>query len=176
MHPEAQKLIEDLRLQSHPEGGWFRETYRSGWEIPVPALPPGYDGPRALGTSILFLLAGDAVSRLHRLRGDEMWFHHAGGGLHLHLFWPAGPDTSFARHEELQLGLDGNRGQTPQVLVPGGCWFGATLADDGTGDDGYALVGCSMAPGFDFADFALARPEVLRAAFPAERELIARLA
>jgi hypothetical protein len=177
VHPEAARLRDELTLEPHPEGGWYRQTYRSRDEIPASALPAGYGGPRAFVTAILYLLADGAVSRLHRLRGDELWLYHAGAGLDLHVFGTGGyasgtrdPDVTRG-YERLGLGLDAVASRVPQVVVPGGCWFGATLPDP----DGFALVGCTMAPGFDFADFELGMPAALRDGFPEHAGLLSRL-
>jgi predicted cupin superfamily sugar epimerase len=171
MHRNARLLIENLRLRPHPEGGWYRETYRSERTIPGTALPAGYAGSRSLGTAILYLLADGAVSGLHRLRGDELWLHHAGGGLDLHLFRPPASPSRSGRYERRRLGPAGADGTAFQVVVPGGCWFGATLVDP----DGFAVVGCTMAPGFDPADFELPSGTELGSVFPEHTELLARL-
>lgn len=157
MHPEAERLIIDLDLQRHPEGGWYRETWRTDLRVPAP------QGTRSAGTSILYLLAGGAVSHLHRLPGDEVWYLHRGGPVDVRLLSGDGEHT---------LRLEGE-GPTPvfQAIIPGGCWFGGELADP----DGFALLGCAMAPGFDFADFELGRRADLLAEFPASADLITRL-
>ncbi len=144
--------IERLGLERHPEGGWFRATYRAEATI----------DRRSLATSIYFLLRPGEVSRVHRLRSDELWFHHRGGVVVLHLFAEDGPAT-------FRLGADA--GAEPQARVPGGTWFGAELE----GPERAALVGCVVAPGFDFRDFELARREELVARFPGRRDVIARL-
>jgi len=162
-------LIARLELLPHPEGGYYRETYRSAFLVDDAALPAGYTGPRCLGTAIYFLLAGQDVSRLHRLRGDEVWFFHAGCGLTLHLF------DETTGYRAVRLGPvtadGGERGQTPQVMVPAGCWFGATVDDPRA----FALVGCAMAPGFDFADFELGTDANLRRRFPDHVAVLDRL-
>ncbi len=163
MHPDAARLRERLGLRPHPEGGWYRETYRADLELPAAALPAGYDGPRAAATSILYLLAGGAVSRLHRLRGDELWLHQAGTGLDLHVLQAGG------HHERLPLGAGPDR--RLQAVAPAGSWFGAELDDPA----GWALVACVMAPGFDPADWELADPQEVLAACPAHADLITRL-
>jgi len=131
-----------LGLQPHPEGGFFAETWRSGLTIE----PSGYDGPRALATSILFLLLPGQESAWHVVRSAELWLHQRGGPLVLGLGGdhPAGPGEP----EDRLLGTDA--GQVPQLLVPPGTWQRARPA----GDDP-VLVGCVVAPGFDFADFRL---------------------
>jgi len=160
----AEFWIEHLGLVPHPEGGWFRETYRASETIGVSALPPRFAGPRAFSTAIYFLLRSGERSRLHRLRSDELWFFHAGGPLTIAVL-----DAAGAR--ELVVGVDPEHGERLQAGVPAGSWFGAT----GPGRGSYALAGCSVAPGFDFADFELADRDVLLAAFPAHAALIRSL-
>jgi predicted cupin superfamily sugar epimerase len=123
---DARYWIETLKLVPHPEGGYYRETYRSRLLIPKDALPAQFGGARLASTAIYFLLEGKNFSAFHRLRSDEMWHFHAGG---------------------------------PRVRDPGT----------------FALVGCTVAPGFDFEDFELAkRPQFIRR-YPQHRELIEQL-
>jgi len=131
-------------MQPHPEGGWYRETWRSTAVF----VPPGYDGPRSAATAIYFLLHPGEESAWHVVRSDELWFWHSGGPLTLRLGGSAdrpGPGT------EVLLGADVAAGQRPQVLIPGGVWQAAAPASDAP-----VLVSCVVAPGFDFADFRLA--------------------
>ena len=128
------RLIQDLDLRPHPEGGWYRETWRAATAVATDR------GARSAGTAILYLLADDARSAMHRIRSDEVWFHHQGGGLRIHVL-----DVDGAR----TLDLDRDR---PQQVVPAGAWFGAEPTTAGN----HVLVGCTVAPGFDFADFELA--------------------
>ncbi|GAA4246374.1 cupin domain-containing protein [Dactylosporangium darangshiense] len=137
-------LAEQLDMQPHPEGGWYRETWRSTAVF----VPPGYDGPRSAATAIYFLLHPGEESAWHVVRSDELWFWHSGGPLALRLGGSAdrpGPGT------EVLLGADVAAGQRPQVLIPGGVWQAAAPASDAP-----VLVSCVVAPGFDFADFRLA--------------------
>lgn len=163
--PSAGDLIAALGLARHPEGGWFRETYRAAEEIPAPALPPRFGGARAFSTAILFLLEAGDRSHLHRIRSDEVWHHHAGAALLLQVLHPDG------RHEEVRLGPDPRSGDRYQAVVPAGCWFGAEPLGGP-----YALVGCTVAPGFDFADFTLGTRADLLDRFPQHRDLVHRLA
>ena len=157
--------IQSLHLEPHPEGGWYRETYRAAETIPRAGLPARFSGARPLATAIYFLLTADTFSALHRIRSDELWHFHAGGALTLHLVEPEGA------YRRLRLGPDLAAGESFQATVPAGCWFGAEVAAPG----GFALVGCTVAPGFDFADFELGeRAELLRR-YPAHRALVERL-
>ncbi|WP_254967492.1 cupin domain-containing protein [Cyanobium sp. CH-040] len=139
------QLIQALELVPHPEGGHYRETYRARIQVPTPR------GPRAASTAILFLLATGEFSRWHRIRSDEGWHHHGGGGLTLYELCPAG------RARRIRLGLDLGAGERPQHVVPAGSWFAAEPRP-GTP---WSLVSCTVAPGFDFDDFELAAPEQL---------------
>jgi uncharacterized protein len=135
-------LAEQLDLQAHPEGGWFRETWRSE----VSFSPAGYGGERSAATAIYYLLHPGEQSRWHVVRSDELWFWHSGGPLSLR-FGGTGPDPE-EPGSAVQLGDDLGAGQQPQALVPGAVWQCAAPA----GADP-VLVSCVVAPGFDFADF-----------------------
>jgi predicted cupin superfamily sugar epimerase len=137
-------LAEILDLARHPEGGWFRETYRS--EVTVE--PPGYGARRAAATAIYYLLGPGDESRWHTVRSDELWLWHRGGALELLLGGEAEqPDAAPTR---ILLGPDAGDGQAPQALVPAGTWQSARPVSDAE-----VLVTCVVSPGFDFADFRL---------------------
>ncbi|MGD0781893.1 MAG: cupin domain-containing protein [Candidatus Aminicenantales bacterium] len=157
--------IRALNLRPHPEGGFFREIYRSEERIAQAGLPPRYGGPRSLSTSIYFLLLSGQVSRLHRLRSDEIWHFYEGSPAVLHAL---GPDGAYAA---VTLGRDAAAGQGFQALVRAGWWFGAEVA----APDSFTLVGCTIAPGFDFDDFELGRRDDLLASYPARRGIIEKL-
>jgi uncharacterized protein len=135
------ELAERLDLQPHPEGGWYRETWRS----PVSFVPDGYPGTRSAATAIYYLLYPGERSRWHVVRSDELWLWHRGGPLALSL---GGSGAEPAEARALTLGGDLGAGQRPQVIVPGRTWQSATPADQDP-----VLVSCVVAPGFDFADF-----------------------
>jgi predicted cupin superfamily sugar epimerase len=136
-------LAEQLDLQPHPEGGWYRETYRAAHTI----NPEGYAGERATATAIYFLLRPGEESAWHVVKSDELWFFHAGGPLTLRL---GGDGPSPGEATEITLGV--GAGREPQVLIPAGVWQAAAPA----GDE-FVLVSCVVSPGFDFADFRLAQ-------------------
>ena len=159
----AQQWIQRLQLQPHPEGGWYRQTYRAPLTLPHAALP-GHAGDRAASTVIYFLLAGDQFSAFHRLRSDEVWHFYAGSELIVHVI-------EHGTYSEILLGNDMQAGQQFQAVVPSGCWFGSSLRHPDT----YALVGCTVAPGFDFADFEMAKRAELIAHYPQHRAMIERL-
>ncbi len=163
--PNAQTWITRLGLAAHPEGGYYREVYRSGESVRGAALPPRYSGGRVFSTAIYYLLNGGQVSRFHRLRTDEIWHYYAGAGALIHALKP---DGSYAR---IRLGPNPRRRQDFLAVLERGWWFGAEVSSPGS----FVLAGCTMAPGFEFADFELARRGDLLAAFPAQRLLIERL-
>jgi predicted cupin superfamily sugar epimerase len=157
----ADDWIARLALVRHPEGGWYRETYRASERIDTAALPPRFGGPRAFGTAIYYLLRAGERSALHRIKSDEVWHHYAGDAV---ILWTL-DDSGAAR--DVRLGGDGDF----QILVPAGAWYGARVADGGA----YALMGGTVAPGFEFADFELADRATLLATWPRHRALIEAL-
>jgi hypothetical protein len=158
MSAGAEHWIRTLALGPHPEGGWFRETYRSPERMPASALPARFAGDRALATSILYLLPAGERSHFHRLRADEVWGHHAGGAMVLHLL-----DGGGAR----QLLVSAS---APQAVVPHGTWFAAEPEPGAA----YALVSCGVSPGFEYEDLEFAERPALLAEYPAQRELVLR--
>lgn len=152
----AEDLIRIYGLKPHPEGGFYRETYRSSGKT---------EGGRNLCTAIYFLLPAGQRSRLHRLKADELWHFYLGGPLTVGQLFPDGSEA------RVTLGPDPAASQVQQLLVPAGCWFGA-YPEPGTK---FSLVGCTVAPGFEFDDFELRGRAALLKDFPAAGELIAKL-
>jgi predicted cupin superfamily sugar epimerase len=143
----ASELVERLGLRPHPEGGWYRETWRS----PVMFEPDGYDGPRHAATAIYFLLHPGEKSAWHVVRSAELWFWHSGGPLLLRRGGSGDePGDGEPGGDDVLLGPDVAAGQEPQVLIPPGVWQAAEPAGDEP-----VLVSCVVAPGFDFADFRM---------------------
>jgi predicted cupin superfamily sugar epimerase len=161
----ARYWIEKLQLEAHPEGGYFRQAYQAELVLPKAALPAGFTGARAASTAIYFLLEGKNFSAFHRLRSDEVWHFYAGEPLVVHMIEPDG------EYSAILLGRDLEAGQGPQAVVRAGCWFASHVADWKS----FALVGCTVAPGFDFDDFELGKREELGTRYPQHRELIERL-
>ena len=161
----AEEAIARLGLAPHPEGGFYRETYRASEVLPRAALPERFAGPRTISTAILYLLPEGAKSRLHRIASDELWHFHLGGPLELVELVPGG------KVETTILGTGLERGEALQKAVSAGRWFGARPRPGA----GWCLVGCTVAPGFDFADFEWGRREELLSAFPAARAAILAL-
>jgi uncharacterized protein len=164
MSDQARYWIDKLKLLPHPEGGYYRETYRAELSVSKEALPEGFSGPRSISTAIYFLLDGKSFSAFHRLRSDEIWHFYAGGPLALHVIEKDG------KYAEIRLGGKPEDGQALQAVIRAGWWF----AGEARNPDSFALVGCTVAPGFDFADFEMAKRVELINAFPQHREVIER--
>ena len=158
----ADYWIEKLDLERHPEGGYFKETYRSNEVILKDALPERFNGKRVFSTCIYFLLTPQEYSAFHAIQQDEVWHFYAGSSLTIHIIDLNGG------YNALKLGRNIEKGDSFQAVVPAGCWFAAAVNDSAA----YALVGCTVAPGFDFADFKLADRASLAKLYPAHRKII----
>jgi len=145
-----------MNLVPHPEGGYYRETYRTG-----ETTMTSRGKRRNLSTAIYYLLENDDKSHFHRLESDEMWFFHQGESMEIVLISDGQEKICF-------LGNDIDQGETPQVIIPAGTWFAAGIK----GLQGYSLVSCTVSPGFDFSDFEMADREKLIAAYPDLQEVI----
>lgn len=161
---DLQALIDTLGLSPHPEGGYYRETYRDDLVLPASALPH-HGGARNASTAILFLLPAGSFSAFHRIASDELWHFHLGDPLVVHVLHPDG------RREDIRIGSDVLAGERLQAAVPRGAVFGARVADGGR----FSLVGCTVAPGFDFADFVIPPRQELLDAFGDHAELVRAL-
>ena len=158
----ADAIIERLALHPHPERGYYAETYRA--PVDVESAPHG--GARAASTAIYFLVAADEPATfLHRLVSDEVFHLYDGGPLEILRLFPDGT------WDVARLGLDLDSGQRPQVIVPAGTWFGTELAAGAS----HCLVGCTVAPGFEFRDFELAQGPELEARYPEAADRIRRM-
>ena len=163
---QIEALINHYNLLPHPEGGFYRQTYAASEQILRDALPERFDGNRNFSTAIYFLLPNGNFSAFHRIKSDEVWHFYEGCALHIHVIHPNGD------YECLKLGSNMNNGESYQLVVPANAWF----ASEPVGDAGsFALVGCTVAPGFDFADFELAEVATLTNQFRKHEELIRRL-
>src|SRR5277367_3465504 len=156
MSKDAKYWITKLGLIPHPEGGYFRQTYRADLVIPREALQPNFTGARAVSTAIYFLLDGENFSAFHRIRSDELWHFYAGSSLQVHVI---ADDGGYSR---ILLGSNPDAGEVFQAVVKAGCWFASCLLVPKS----FALVGCTVAPGFDFEDFELAKRSELIELFP----------
>jgi predicted cupin superfamily sugar epimerase len=161
----ARAWIDHLELKPHPEGGYFRETYRSPETIARAHLPERFGGDRAFSTAIYYLLQAGDFSAFHRIKADEGWHFYDGAPLTVHVLGAG------AAYSAIKLGRDLARGELPQAVVRAGDLFAAELE----GPAGYTLVGCTVAPGFDFADFEVPPRHELLALYPQHKELIQRL-
>ena len=164
MTTRAQQWIESLHLRRHPEGGWYREVYRADETIAQQALPNRFTGDRSFSTAIYYLLQSNDVSLFHRLRQDEVWHFFDGTGLTLHVIDKTG------HYSAVCLGRDLDAGEQPMAIMNAGWIFGATVDNQG-----YALTGCTVAPGFEFEDFDLLDRGVLLERYPRHRAIIERL-
>ena len=162
----AKYIIGKLGLKPLPhEGGFYRETYRSAEKIPHTALPPRFSSDRAFSTAIYYLLTPDTHSALHRLLSDEIFHFYCGDAvIMLHLY----PDGS---SKVITLGGKIDAGEHPQVMVPAGTWQGAFLKSGGR----FALMGTTVAPGFEFSDYEAGNRRLLMEYYPEHRDLITKL-
>ncbi len=156
------QLVELLDLKPHPEGGFFKETYRSEHSIPNAVLAGNHEGDRSYGTGIYFMLTSDTFSAFHRIEQDELWFFHQGSAIELHMISPDGD------HSKHLIGNDILDGEQPQLLVPATYWFAARVVQE----DNFALVSCTVSPGFDFRDFILPSKDELTQLFPQHEAVI----
>lgn len=160
----AAHWIDTLGLGPHPEGGYYRETYRSGDHLRAADLAARFGSSHCMATAIVYLLEQGDFSAFHRIRSDEVWHHYDGGDLRLHVLGANGD------YREYLVGT-GSSDALPQAMVPAGHWF-AVEPVDGTP---YALAGCTVSPGFEFADFEMADCSALCRRYPARADLIRRL-
>jgi hypothetical protein len=165
MSPQAQKYIEKLQLNPHPEGGYYKEIYRAGDKILPEHLPKRYNSSRNLSTSIYFLLEGDQVSNFNKLKSDEQWHFYDGSSIVIYVI-DEGENLN-----KILLGRNIEKGDSLQTVIKSNSWFAAELSDKTS----FALIGCTVAPGFDFNDFELGKRDALIKTFPQFRELISKL-
>ncbi|MCP4551794.1 MAG: cupin domain-containing protein [Bacteroidetes bacterium] len=162
---KANNIIRALNLALHPEGGYFRETYRSKGEITQENLGPNFEGSRNYSTCIYFLLTSDGFSAFHKIRQDEIWHFYNGSPIKLHLIGKNG------EYSKIIIGSDFTKGQIPQYVVAYGTWFAAEVINK----NDYSLLGCTVAPGFNFLDFELAKRNELIVMFPQYKSIITTL-
>lgn len=164
MNTEAQKYIEKLHLEKHPEGGYFKEIYRSGEMILPEGLPSRFLKSRNISTSIYFLLEGKQVSNFHKLKSDEIWHFYDGSGVRIFVIDSSG-DLSIHK-----LGRNFEDSEELQIVIKNNHCFAAELIDKNS----FCLVGCTVSPGFDFDDFELGNRNELIDCFPQQKKLIER--
>ena len=152
----AMRLAKKLGLEKHPEGGYFKQMYRSDTTVNV----RGYEGPRSIATAIYYMLVGKEFSAFHRIRSDEIWHHYTGGTVTLYAI---GSDGKLSR---IKIG----KGGSPQVVIKADTWFAAALDRKNS----YSLLGCTMSPGFDYSDWELGKRRDLVGAYPHHKKIIER--
>lgn len=159
---KIEALKNHLQLEPHPEGGYFKETYRSTGNTIQP-----YEGAhqRSFSTGIYFLLVSGNFSAFHRIKQDEMWHFYDGSPIDLHIL------TQEGEYQLVKIGRDFSKGEVPQFVVKAGDWFASEVSVN----EGYSLAGCTVAPGFDFADFEMANRVELLQEYPEFSEVIRRL-
>jgi predicted cupin superfamily sugar epimerase len=159
----AEEIKRLLQLEAHPcEGGYFRQTWKSEEEIPLAALPSRYSSTRAAGTAIYYLLEPSTFSEMHRLISDEVFHFYYGDAVEMLQLWPDGSSRV------VHLGNNWVSGTLPQLVVPKGVWQGSRLVPGGS----VALLGCTVSPGFDYADYETGARAELVLEYPASAELI----
>jgi uncharacterized protein len=163
MNEKARYYIQKLELIKHPEGGYFREIYRSGEMFSID--PPKKNLKRNASTSIYFLLEGSQKSKFHRLKSDELWHFYDGTSIKVYVIDAKG-NLSITI-----LGNETENGEVFQTVIKKNTWFAAEVLDKKS----FALIGCTVSPGFDFSDFALAKREDLIEKFPSHKKLILRM-
>lgn len=159
------QLIQQYKLQAHPEGGWYYQTYKSNEQVAVSALPIRFGGGRAFSTAIYFLLEQGNFSAFHRIKSDECWHFYAGDALHIYIIQQNG------ELKIISLGNDLQKGQAFQYVVPANCWFASRPAPGSE----YCFVGCTVSPGFEFEDFELANADTLSNEYPQHAIIIKEL-
>ncbi len=161
----VQQLVQQFNMLPHPEGGFYKENYRSDEIISSNNLPERFSGSRYFSTAIYFLLEQGNFSAFHKIKSDECWHFYAGQTLNVYVLQHDG------KLDTIRLGNDLNNGETFQFVVPANCWFASEPA---TNSD-FSFVGCTVAPGFDFEDFELAKADELVQVFPQYETEIRRL-
>lgn len=161
----VENLIQQFSLAPHPEGGFYKETYRSTGLIAAENLTPAFAGSRPYSTAIYFLLPAGMFSAFHAISSDECWHFYDGLPLHIYIIEPNG------NLNVVKLGRNIQHGEVYQAVVPAHCWFASRPA----GSSGYSFTGCTVAPGFDFADFRMAGRAALLANYPQHQNIIAAL-
>ncbi len=158
----SQYWIKKLQLQKHPEGGYFREVYRSVETIPKQSLHERYSGERNHSTSIYFLITSDTFSAFHRIKSDETWHFYHGSSITIFIIDENG------KYSTVSLGSNPEKDEVFQFTIPHGTWFAASVDEP----DSYALIGCTVAPGFQYDDFELGNREEMLKLFPQHEEVI----
>ena len=156
MNKEAARLVKKLGLEKHPEGGYFKQTYRSDTVVDF----EGHDRPQSISSAIYYMLVGDQFSAFHKLKSDEIWHHYAGSSITLYAI------ASDGKLSKIKIGSDG----TPQAVIKADTWFAASLDSKKS----YCLLGCTMSPGFGYRDWVLGKRVELIGTYPQHKKIIWR--
>tara|TARA_B100000809_G_C15115090_1_gene522107 strand:- start:1730 stop:2227 length:498 start_codon:yes stop_codon:yes gene_type:complete len=162
---QVQEIVKQLELLPHPEGGYYKETYRSDGQIDQGSLDEQFSGKRSYSTGIYFLLTKNNFSAFHKIKQDEMWHFYKGDPLAVHMIDEQG------NYSKQLIGGNLSKDELPQFVVPKGCWFASSVEHHGE----YSLVGCTVSPGFDFDDFELADRNSFIEQYPIHQEIITQL-
>lgn len=158
-------LIKQLELSKHPEGGYYRQVYKSDECIKEDYLPERFHSSHAMSTAIYFMLTNKEYSAFHIIKQDELWHHYEGGTIEIVIIEQDGTLS------KKLLGKNFEKGEEPLVVVPYGVYFSARLLDD----ESYSLVGCTVSPGFEFDDFYMPTKNELIALYPNHKDIIEEL-
>lgn len=161
----VEQIVKLLDLKKHPEGGYYRETYRSDDSIACSALPAGYSSDRSVATCIYYLLTADTFSCMHKVASDEIFHFYLGDPIEMLQLHPDGSSNTF------RIGPNLAQSETPQLLIRAGVWQGSRVISGGN----FALIGATVAPGFDFADYEEGSRAELTKIYPQAQELISAL-
>lgn len=162
---EPRQFIEQLQLKPHPEGGFYKQSYRCSEFLTVTSLPDRFKGERPFSTAIYYLLEQGDFSSFHKIKSDECWHFYAGSALHIHIIENDG------HYHCIKLGNQIQEGETFQFVVRAGAWFAVEPCPETL----FSLTGCTVAPGFDFEDFEMGNKQALIIQFPQHRDIINRL-
>ena len=165
MKLNSKEIIDYLNLTPHPEGGYFKETYRSKQSIINSELWEGAKGSRNYSTGIYFMLENQQFSAFHKIRQDEMWHFYMGASILIHMINKEG------EYKLITIGNKINKGEFFQYVIPANTWFASELKDK----KGFSLCGCTVSPGFDFNDFEMPSRKFLIEKFPKQKKIISRL-
>jgi uncharacterized protein len=164
MNNDAKEIIESLNLSPHPEGGYFSEIYRSDEMLSNESLPHRYNSSRKFSTSIYYMLVENDISHFHRLKSDETWHFYFGSPVIIHCLSPDG------KYNKVEIGCRFKNNIFPQFTIKKGIWFAAEIEDKTS----FSLIGCTVAPGFEYDDFELGNRNFLINQFPVFKEIITR--
>jgi uncharacterized protein len=156
--------IKKLNLQKHPEGGYYRENYRCQDIINQDKLLTRYNDSRNSSTAIYYLLLKEEFSAFHRLKSDEIFHFYSGSTLIIDMIDNKG------KYYQFKLGNNPDKNEFLQLVIPHGCWFASHVSESNS----YSLIGCTVSPGFDFADFSLGNREELISSYPDFIEIITK--